>query len=156
MIFLIFFNISVFIVWTYYICVKSSKCDWTLESDLRAGQLFSLCTPVSSTNEIDHQDITEILLKVTLNTITLIPTRHDIDEILLKLALNINQSIQYTCTKMYLSDETKFLQIRELSFFISRIYPNLPLVATSADSVPSSNLVRITIALIGTTFGNLQ
>jgi hypothetical protein len=31
-----------------------------------------------------------------------------------------------------------------------------PLVATSADSVPSSSLVRITIAPIGTTFGNLQ
>jgi hypothetical protein len=30
------------------------------------------------------------------------------------------------------------------------------LVATSADSVPSSNLVRITIAPIGTTFGNLK
>ena len=30
------------------------------------------------------------------------------------------------------------------------------LVATSADSVPSSYLVRITIAPIGTTFGNLQ
>jgi len=30
------------------------------------------------------------------------------------------------------------------------------LIATSADSVPSSNLVRITIASIGTTFGNLQ
>ena len=29
-------------------------------------------------------------------------------------------------------------------------------VATSADSVPSSYLVRITIAHIGTTFGNLQ
>ena len=31
-----------------------------------------------------------------------------------------------------------------------------PLVATSADSVPSSYLVRITIAPIGPTFGNLQ
>jgi len=30
------------------------------------------------------------------------------------------------------------------------------LVATSADSVPSSYLVHITIAPIGTTFGNLQ
>jgi hypothetical protein len=30
------------------------------------------------------------------------------------------------------------------------------LVSTSADSVPSSYLVRITIAPIGTTFGNLQ
>jgi hypothetical protein len=32
----------------------------------------------------------------------------------------------------------------------------MALVATSADSVPSSYLVRITIAPIGTTFGNLQ
>jgi hypothetical protein len=37
-----------------------------------------------------------------------------------------------------------------------RLYRIIPLVATSADSVPSSNLVRITIAPIGTTFGNLQ
>jgi hypothetical protein len=34
--------------------------------------------------------------------------------------------------------------------------PHESLVATSADSVPSSNLVRITIAPIGTTFRNLQ
>jgi hypothetical protein len=33
--------------------------------------LFSLGTPVSSTNKTDHHDITEILLKVALNTITL-------------------------------------------------------------------------------------
>jgi hypothetical protein len=31
---------------------------------------FSQGTPVSSTNEIDCHDIAEILLKVTLNTIT--------------------------------------------------------------------------------------
>jgi hypothetical protein len=35
-------------------------------------------------------------------------------------------------------------------------FPVAPFVATSADSVPSSYLVRITIASIGTTFGNLQ
>ena len=35
-------------------------------------------------------------------------------------------------------------------------HPVTSLVATSADSVPSSYLVRITIAPIGTTFGNLQ
>ena len=34
-----------------------------------AGQWFSLGTPVSSTNKTDHNDITEILLKVALNTI---------------------------------------------------------------------------------------
>ena len=37
------------------------------------------------------------------------------------------------------------------------VYMNVAtLVATSADSVPSSYLVRITITPIGTTFGNLQ
>jgi hypothetical protein len=42
-----------------------------------AGQWFSQGTPVSSTNnknnKTDHHDITEILLKLVLNTITLIP-----------------------------------------------------------------------------------
>ena len=33
------------------------------------GQLFSLGTEVSSTNKTDPHDITEILLKVALNTI---------------------------------------------------------------------------------------
>jgi hypothetical protein len=33
--------------------------------------LFSAGSPVSSTNKTDHHDITEILLKVALNTTTL-------------------------------------------------------------------------------------
>jgi hypothetical protein len=33
------------------------------------GQWFSLGTPGSSTNKTDRQDITEIFLKVALNTI---------------------------------------------------------------------------------------
>jgi hypothetical protein len=41
-------------------------CQW-----LAAGLWFSLGTPVSSTDKTDCQDITEILLKVALNTITL-------------------------------------------------------------------------------------
>ena len=36
---------------------------------LAAGRWFSLGTPVSSTNKTDRHDITEILLKVALNTI---------------------------------------------------------------------------------------
>ena len=36
---------------------------------LAAGCWFSLRTPVSSTNKTDHHNITEILLKVELNTI---------------------------------------------------------------------------------------
>ena len=39
-------------------------CQW-----LATGQRFSPGTPVSSTNETDCHDITEILLKVALNTI---------------------------------------------------------------------------------------
>jgi hypothetical protein len=36
-----------------------------------AGRWFSPGTPVSSTNKMDRPDITEILLKVALSTITL-------------------------------------------------------------------------------------
>ena len=36
---------------------------------------FSPGTPLSSTNKTDSHDITEILLKVALNTITLIPNQ---------------------------------------------------------------------------------
>jgi hypothetical protein len=43
-------------------------CQW-----LVAGRWFSPSTPVFSTNKTDRHDITEILLKVVLNTITLTP-----------------------------------------------------------------------------------
>jgi hypothetical protein len=36
-----------------------------------AGRWFSLGTPVSSTNKTDRPNITEILLKVALNTTTI-------------------------------------------------------------------------------------
>jgi len=39
----------------------------------QAGWCFSLGTMVSSTNKTEHHDITEILLKVASNTITLTP-----------------------------------------------------------------------------------
>ena len=42
------------------------------------GQWFSPGTPVSSTNKTDHHEITEILLKVALNTITITPQRQNI------------------------------------------------------------------------------
>ena len=45
-------------------------CQW-----LATGQWFCPGTPVSSTNKTDHLDITEILLKVVLNTINQ-PTNH--------------------------------------------------------------------------------
>jgi hypothetical protein len=39
-------------------------CQW-----LATGRWFSMGTSVSSINKTDHHDITEILLKVALNTI---------------------------------------------------------------------------------------
>ena len=42
--------------------------------DLQAGWWFSLGPPVSSINKTDRHDITEILLKVALNTTTLNPS----------------------------------------------------------------------------------
>jgi hypothetical protein len=48
--------------WT--LCNK--VCQW-----LSTGQWFFLGTPVSSSNKTDRHDITEILLKVALNTLTL-------------------------------------------------------------------------------------
>jgi hypothetical protein len=73
--------------WSYDIClfcpkvVSSNRADGALYSIqhyvitfvqwLAAGRWFSMVTPVSSTNKIDRHDITEISLKVVLNTITL-------------------------------------------------------------------------------------
>jgi len=39
------------------------------QSLIVAGRWFSVSIPVSSTNKTDHNDITEILLKVALNII---------------------------------------------------------------------------------------
>ena len=64
-------------------------CHW-----LVSDRWFSPGTLISSTNKSDRHDITEILLKVTLNTkspnssSTYKTDRHDITEILLKVALN--------------------------------------------------------------------
>jgi hypothetical protein len=48
----------------------TTLCDQVCQQ-LTAGLWFSPGTMVSSNNKTDHQDITEILLKVVLNTITL-------------------------------------------------------------------------------------
>jgi hypothetical protein len=42
-----------------------------ISSKLVADWWFSPGTPLSSANETDHHNVTEILLKVVLNTITL-------------------------------------------------------------------------------------
>ena len=54
------------------------------------GQWFSPGTRVSSTNKTDHHDMTEILLKVALNTITLTLTSSTIIKLTWRLALFIH------------------------------------------------------------------
>ena len=49
-------------------------------SDLRQVSGFSPGTPVSSTNKTDPQDITEILLKMVLNTINHPTTLNTVDD----------------------------------------------------------------------------
>jgi hypothetical protein len=44
--------------------IQHKVCQW-----LATGRWFSPGTPVSSTNKTDRHDITEILLKMALNTI---------------------------------------------------------------------------------------
>ena len=51
--------------------IDTTLCDKVYQW-LATGRWFPLGTPVSSTNKADYHDITEILLKVALNTNTLI------------------------------------------------------------------------------------
>ena len=51
-------------------CTHTTLCKQSL-SVTWAGRWFSPCTPVSSTKKIDRRNITKMLLKVALNTITL-------------------------------------------------------------------------------------
>jgi hypothetical protein len=56
--------------------------------------VISPCTPVSSTNKTDHHDITEILLKVALSTITLTdPRNHDLVN---RYVIYVSQTTTYT------------------------------------------------------------
>ena len=50
--------------------LDTTLCDIVCQG-LATGRWFSPGTPISSTNKTDLHDITEMLLKVTLNTIAL-------------------------------------------------------------------------------------
>jgi hypothetical protein len=73
--------------------ISDKVCQW-----FATGRWFSSGTPVSPTNKTDHHDITEILLKVALNTINLNPN--------LKLPLigilSVKASFKFQVTDLYL------------------------------------------------------
>ena len=54
-------------MWVKIPLIYTTLCDKVCQS-LAAGRWFSPCTPVSSTNKTDLHDITELFLKVALNT----------------------------------------------------------------------------------------
>ena len=54
---------EVYSIHHYVTSLCDKVCQW-----LTAGRWFSPCILVSSTNKADHHDITEIVLKVALNT----------------------------------------------------------------------------------------
>ena len=55
--------------------LNTTLCDKVCQG-LVTGRWVSPGTPISSTNKTDLRDITEMLLKVTLNTITLTLKTH--------------------------------------------------------------------------------
>jgi low temperature requirement protein LtrA len=80
-------------------------CQW-----LATGRWFSLGTPVSSINKTDRHDITEILLKVVLNTIILTLTLLQTDQIfILKYPRNQLIIIRYIYNIRTLSVNIKFI-----------------------------------------------
>ena len=79
---------------------------------LAACRWFSSGTPVSPSNKTDRHDITEILLKVTLNTITL--THHDDRSWhTAHLTLNNNQSIDRNNNNYNMLKELKWPTIQQ-------------------------------------------
>ena len=61
--------LQIFIIYKIYDHIIENI--WYIYINRKAGQWFSPGIPDSSTNKTDHHDITEILLKVVLNIITL-------------------------------------------------------------------------------------
>ena len=81
--------------------LDTTFCDKTCQW-LAAGRLFSPGTPVFSTNKTYRHDITEILLKVALNTIT--------------ITLTPNGKIQQT---LNFNKKNNILQITSLIYYAS-------------------------------------
>ena len=86
--------------------IDKTLCDKVYQW-LVAGQWFSLGTPVSSTNKTDCHDITEIFLKVALNTIIPPLPLHKF-MVLLCLTNNIN----YVCILMIYRPVVKIKQAK--------------------------------------------
>ena len=80
----------------------------------------------------------------------------DTEKIVESLDSSVNAGIKISSRRTREDDDISLIDDTENEVRQRWSAVAITLVATSADSVPSPNLVRITIAPIGTTFGNLQ
>ena len=76
-------------------------CQW-----LVADRWFSPGTPVSSTNKTDRHDITEILLKVALNTIIITLTLCATSDVILSLLKEVSILVEVELLKPLYAETT--------------------------------------------------
>ena len=104
-------------------------CQW-----LAAGRWFSLGTPVLSTNETERHDITRLLLKVALDTITLTLNKFAAGE----KKMNTKNTMHYLIQKTYRS--IKALITPAVTFTVTTIFTTVTTyVPTAIPSLPVSS-----------------
>jgi hypothetical protein len=100
--------------------LETTLCDQVCQL-LVAGRWFSPGTLVSSTNKTDHHNITEILLKVVLNTITIhstsiLATQHPSVICKKKCVVFMNNS-----SRFWLASWRQLEDVNYISFWLTRI-----------------------------------
>ena len=125
-----FTEVSIFVLSVFFSSIVSGFYDRDIRIDitlcdkvcpwLATGWWFSPCTLVSTTNKTDRHDITKILLKVALNTITLI--LHVISFSIFSLALQhvLSEILWHTVSK-YCYDQ-KFIDTKYICILVEYQY----------------------------------
>ena len=107
-----------FWVWISLMTMCTTLCD-KLCQWLVAGQWFSPCTPVSSTNKTACHGITEILLKVALNTIKQ-PNKF-LGKVYLSWIMNIHQNV-FPLFSLTWKFASRFVVIFQLLYEDANVY----------------------------------
>jgi len=122
-------------------------------SELATGWWFSPGTPVSSTNKTDRHDITEMLLKVALNTIT------QTKAYLTCPSFNLNniyfENNHYIKHSNYIQDsETSNYAFINLSPNIQALYIYMPFLISTVHCLICDTLFNIMIQLLRAGFSS--
>ena len=114
-------------------------CQW-----LATGRCFSTGTPVSFTNKTGHHDITEILLKVVLNTKTLTPiTRFDINLSGLMGGNNLFNTTYYTLQVNWI---VFTFHMMSLTYFPAIIVQNVCILISKIFHFPAISVLKMKIS----------